>query len=512
MFQNLINWIKGGFSSMKSDLGINDLVTIADHPLINVDVSEMDRIKVDYDLYRAKPEDIQVYYPDGHQEKVHGKVINFLQASTTRFASILYNQNCTVSLDNKDANQFLSDILSENHFNNDMQRYLSAMLALGGLVIRPYWDADSQKIKIAWVLATNIYPLRSNTSEVSECAISSQTATGSKTNPTYYTLLEFHRWNQGVYSVDYEAYQSANKSIVGTRIPLQSVYPELQDHTEYNGLKSPLFVYIKPAKFNNLDPRSPLGVGFADNSVDTLKMLDRTFSEMNTEIELAKRRIALPGEYSQIALDDNGNSPQRSLNNRESIFFYYGDEEGSHGVVDLTSDIRIQQFKDTITHLINLFEMQNNVSSGTFSMNENATAITATQVVSENSTTYQTRNSYLTNLEIGLKQLVVAIFELAANTITNSGDPLWAGDVPDLKDVNIAFDDGVFEDKESQTTFWRGQVASELATHVQAIMATQGVSQKEAEAIWSAIQAEQPSMGFPVDNSNGAPDPNSEPE
>ena len=108
--------------------------------------------------------------------------------------------------------------------------------------------------------------------------------------------------------------------------------------------------------------------------------------------------------------------------------------------------------------------------------------------------------------------LVVAIFELAANTITNSGDPLWAGDVPDLKDVNIAFDDGVFEDKESQTTFWRGQVASELATHVQAIMATQGVSQKEAEQIWAAIQAEQPSMGFPVDNSNGAPDPNSEPE
>lgn len=512
MFQNLINWIKGGFASMKNDLGVNDLVTIADHPLINVDVSEMARIKADYDLYRAKPADIQVYYPDGHQEKVKGKVVNFLQSATTRFASVLYNQNCSISLDNEEANTFLNAVLSENHFNNDMQRYLSAMLALGGLVIRPYWDADSQKIKIAWVLATNVYPLRSNTSEVSECAISSQTVTGSKSNPTYYTLLEFHRWENSVYSIDYEAYQSANKGIVGARIPLQSVYPQLEEHTEYNNLKSPLFVYMKPAKFNNLDPNSPLGVGFADNSIDTLKALDRTFSELNTEIETAKRMIALPGEYSQIGLDENGNTPVRSLNNNSPIFFYYGEDEASHGVVDLTSDLRIQQFKDTITHLINIFEMQNNVSSGTFSMSEEGQAITATQVVSENSTTYQTRNSYLTNIEIGLKQLVIAIFELAANTITNSGDPLWTGEIPSLKDVNVAFDDGVFEDKQSQTTFWRGQVASELASHVQAIMATQGVSEDAAKKIWAEIQAEQPSMGFPVDNSNGAPDPNSEPE
>ncbi|MDF4186030.1 hypothetical protein PV940_03145 [Ligilactobacillus salivarius] len=52
-------------------------------------------------------------------------------------------------------------------------------------------------------------------------------------------------------------------------------------------------------------------------------------------------------------------------------------------------------------------------SSGTFSYDGQGVK-TVTEVVSENSTTYQTRSSYLTQVELFLNQLVNAILEVAS--------------------------------------------------------------------------------------------------
>lgn len=122
---------------------------------------------------------------------------------------------------------------------------------------------------------------------------------------------------------------------------------------------------------------------------------------------------------------------------------------------------------------------------------------TATQVVSENSATYQTRNSYLTNIEYGIKQLIIAILELSQRVTTNAGAQLYTGEIPDKETIAVNFDDGVFVDKAAQTDTWIKLFSAKLATQAQAIAKVQGVTDEEAAKIAAQIKAETPDPPLP---------------
>lgn len=512
MFEAIKNFFMRGKANMQNNLGIGTLTAITDHPRINVDPLEVERVNRDLNLYEAIPTDRKFTNMLGKTITKKNNTFNFLQSACDRFASVLFNQNCRISVGDgtttasndapsekaKTQTDFINGILANNHFNGNMQRYLAAMLATGGMAVLPYWDASAQQMKLTWVMATNFYPLRSNTGEVSECAIASTTTTGTRDNRQYYTLLEFHSWNNGIYNIDFELYLSPTNTMIGSRVPLSDQYPDLQEHVEYDGFSSPLFAYIKPAKFNNINPNSPLGIGFADNSRSTLKFLDRQFTELGRAIEVSKQRIAISGDMaSWIPNADGTPAPsQPTFDLDDEVFTAIDGGADGETIKDLTLKSPIDAQKATIDYLIHNFELQNNVSSGTFSMNENATAITATQVVSENSTTYQTRASYLTNVEQGVKEIVIAIFELASKTVDANGFPVWSGDIPDFSQVSVDFDDGVFQDRQSLITEVMQLKNANLMSQVSALMKIYNCTRDQAETMAQEIKSEQPITTF----------------
>ena len=67
--------------------------------------------------------------------------------------------------------------------------------------------------------------------------------------------------------------------------------------------------------------------------------------------------------------------------------------------------------------------MQLGVSAGMFTF-DGKSMKTATEVVSENSDTYQMRNSIVSLVEISLKELVISICELA------KANGIYSGEIP----------------------------------------------------------------------------------
>ncbi len=67
---------------------------------------------------------------------------------------------------------------------------------------------DGDKIKILWIRADQFYPLRSNTNEVSECAIATKSIQTEGDTNYYYTLLEFHEWQDEKYVISNELYKN----------------------------------------------------------------------------------------------------------------------------------------------------------------------------------------------------------------------------------------------------------------------------------------------------------------
>ena len=166
----------------------------------------------------------------------------------------------------------------------------------------------------------------------------------------------------------------------------------------------------------------------------------------------------------------------------------YGDasEVGFH---DATSPIRVADYQATMDFFLREFENQTGLSQGTFTTSPSGIQ-TATEVVTNNSQTYQTRSSYITQVEKTIKALTYAIFELASvDSFYSDGQARWSGDLDNL-DITINFNDGVFVDQDSKRAADLQAVQAQVMPKKQFLMRNYGLDEEEAEEWLAQIDAE----------------------
>lgn len=494
---------------------VQNLSAITDHPKINVDAREYERIEYDKRYFKGTFPDVKFSNTYGDQVKRPYVSLNMMQVVCRRLASLLYNEQSKVSVDTSErsendtgqttapdeANVYVQSVLEANDFGKNFERYLESCLAMGGMAIRPYLDTETGTIKLAWIQAPNFFPLRSNTNDVTEAAIATPTIHTESGHTVYYTLLEFHEWHPSGYVITNELYRSEISTEVGTKVPLSTLYPDLQDTVQMAGFSRPLFVYLKPAGFNNKSLNSPLGIGVCDNALSTLKQLNDTYDQFNWEVRNGQRRIAVPESMTDVTFVKGGTEQaKQTFDPDQNVFVTVPGNPDSMSVTDLTTPIRAADYTTSMNQFLKTLEMQVGLSAGTFSF-DGQSLKTATEVVSENSMTYQTRNSHLTMVERAIKELVVSICELASGTTIN-GSKLYSGPLPNVNQVAVDFDDGIFTDKGATADYWIKLQAAGLCTDWQAIMHIQGVTEEQAKTIAAEIadgtadQSPDPSAAF----------------
>lgn len=484
----IMNWFRrGGIMSSGS------LTNITDHPRIGIDTREYDRIHENLKYFEGRFRPVvykNVYGEDIQRPYVH---LNMAQVSVRRLSSIIFNEQMTFEIaKNETANKYVHDVLANNDFIKNFERYLESALALGGLAMRPY--TDKGQVKIAYIQAPVFFPLHSNVNSVSEAAIATKSVTVEGQRNVYWTLLEFHSWNGDNYVIENELYRSNEANVVGKLVPLQSnkTYANLESRTVFEGLSRPQFVYLKPFGMNNKDISSPLGLSIFDNAHTTLKQINDTYDQFNWEIRMGRRKVAVPKDMVKVNIDENGKFT-RTFDPEEGVYISTGTTSEDGRIQDMTSDIRSDSYITSINQFIKTYELQTGLSAGTFSFDAQGLK-TATEVVSENSMTYQTRNSHLNNVERAIQELIISILELAKAT------GLFVGEIPALDDVNLNFDDGVFTDKAAQLDYYSKAVAAGLQSKQRAIMKILNVDEVEAMKVIAEIEDESAGPKQPVDD------------
>src|SRR5699024_2247424 len=144
--------------------------------------------------------------------------------------------------------------LKNNKFNKKFQDYLEYSFAMGGMVIKPY--VEDEQVKLSFVTADCFIPISWSNETIREGLFINETQKGKKK----YTLLEWHLWIDGTYTIKNELYESETGNDLGTKISLSRLYPDLDEETKINNVDKPLFVYFKPNTANNIDIQSPLGI------------------------------------------------------------------------------------------------------------------------------------------------------------------------------------------------------------------------------------------------------------
>nr|DAV19273.1 MAG TPA: portal protein [Caudoviricetes sp.] len=493
---NLIQKVKDFFKQGRYNMTTSNLNSILDHPKIAVTQEEFRRIQHNLSYYQSKFDDVEYTNTDGDRKHRKLNHLPIARTASKKIASLVYNEQAEITANDDTLNDFLNDMLGNDRFNKNFERYLESVLALGGLAMRPYVDGD--KIRVAFIQAPVFLPLQSNTQDVSSAAILTKTIKSEGKNNVYYTLVEFHEWvtkdgseygstkDKSLYRITNELYKSNSDSSLGQRVNLSELYPDLEPVTVLKDLSRPLFTYLKTPGMNNKDINSPLGLSIFDNAKTTIDFINRTYDEFMWEVKMGQRRVIVPEQMTQLKVQDADGTIhfKRRFDVEQNVYMQIAAGNMDSGAItDLTTPIRSSDYISAITEGLKLFEMQIGVSSGMFTFDGQGVK-TATEIVSENSDTYQMRNSIVALVEQSIKELCVSMCELGKAV------GLYKGTIPELDDISVNLDDGVFTDRHAELDYWAKMVMAGFAPKTMAIEKTLNVTEEQAKEIYQSINDE----------------------
>src|SRR5690625_1986118 len=465
---------------------VNDIQDLREIP----DNSEMyNLIEIWKSLYKG-------YYAEWHNIKYHTisgtrnrrmDTMNMAKTVSNEMASLVFNERCEISIgdDDNPTAEFVDGVLARNKFNKKFQDYLEYSFAMGGMVIKPY--VDNGEIKLSFVTADCFIPVSWQNDNIYEAVFINESQRGKK----YYTLLEWHTWDNGTYVIRNDLYESDMQNEIGYPVSLATLYPELEEEVRIENIKRPLFVYFKPNSANNFDVQSPLGISLYANALDTMKAIDTAFDSFHREFRLGKKRIFVPDSMIKVVYDGEGR-PHRYFDANDETYQGYPGDMDDNTIHDVKVELRVEEHISAINALLNLFAMQTGFSSGTFTF-DGQSMKTATEVISEQSKTFKSKQSHEVIIESALIELVHVILTVAElYGIYSTNEEI---------EVSVAFDDSIAEDKSAEIDKQIRLVQAELQSKRRAIMDIFGVTEDEAELIVAEIIEEQKLNAPGIDDS-----------
>ena len=479
------------------------LSSITDDPRIKVPAEEYERINKAKRYYQDNLPKVKYWTTKGEQKRDINS-LNVLKSASQALASLMFNERCSIKVNDAALQNLLDEIFKENDYYLDQETHLETWIALGSGVIRPYVEND--KIKLSWANATEVYPLEANTTKVDQIAISRRLQKIENNNAVYYTLLEFHQWGNWTtdeqgrkyrpYIITNELYRSGDPNTIGEQVPLDYVdeYAGLSSTTTINYLEKPLFAFYRNAGANNKNLVSPLGIGLCDNWFKTVDDINMVHDGFEWEVKTGYRRVSIPRSWVRRQTNMNGHQipedQQYFWDPDDAVFVPVNSKDDTSSFKDLSINIRNEQYEGAMDFFLRELENDLRLSPGTFTVTPSGVQ-TATEVVTNNSKTYQTRSSYLTMLEKTIDQLVYAIAELLQNgDLWSDKQPRWKGDIDSLV-ITPDFNDVVFVDQEAQRSADLQAVQASVMPKIQFIMRNYDLSEEEAKKWLQQIQDEQ---------------------
>lgn len=434
MFQRIITALKRGL--VKIGL-LKEIEKITDLKDVSINEEMFQKIEVWKALYKgyySEWHDVQYQTIDGPKQR-RMLTLNMGKIVSSEMASLVYNEKCEISIDNEAVSEFIHEVFKHNKFDKKFQDYVEYMFAHGGMVIKPYVEND--KIMLSFVTADCFIPISWRNDTINEAVFPYEFKKRNKK----YTHLEWHLWENGVYVIRNEVYESQNGVDLGVKVPLKNFFPDLEEEVSIGNIKRPIFAYFKPNTANNIDIQSPLGISIFANALDTMKAIDTAFDSFHREFRLGRKRILVPAHMVKTVIDPEDGLPKRYFDSNDETYEAFGTEQDELEIKDISVELRVDEHISAINALLNIFAMQTGFSTGTFTF-DGQSMKTATEVISEQSKTFKSKKSHENIIEVGLQELVDSIVQIAELYEIET--------FPETYEVTVAFDDSIVEDKKAE--------------------------------------------------------------
>ncbi|MBC6150106.1 phage portal protein [Listeria booriae] len=468
MFDKLVAGMKGVLRKMGL---LRTLKDIKEHKKIAVSDSDYTNIDLWKSEYMNTAQRLNLSYKhNGNRIRRHKRTLKLPKITARYMSKLVFNEKATFEIDDKGADEFLKKTLDDNGFYKNFKRYLEYGMALGGFVMKVYHDGN-KNVKISYATADAFYPLSNDSEHIDECVIPNSFQKGDK----FYTLLEWNEWEDDKYVVTNELYESYNANEIGNKVPLSLLYKDLKPRVEFDGLSRPFFVYLKPNIANNFNLTSPLGISVYANATDTIDIIDTMYDSFEREFVLGKKRIMVPSSMIKTTMK-NGEMIQYFDTEDEAFHVFNSINDDAKIIADVSVEIRAEEFISSINAMLKIFAVEVGLSAGTFTFDENGIK-TATEVISEKSETFQTKNEHSLLVDEALKELFISIIEVGKLI------GAYEGNLIKKSNISIDFDDSIADDDDTRINRWTNAKNQGMVPLIIALQRAHKITEKEAE-LW----------------------------
>lgn len=370
-------------------------------------------------------------------------------------ADLLLNERVKTTIEDAVTHDFVMQVLKDNNFSVQGNKCQEKKAYIGTVAYVPYLDdlevsedgeiISGGKIKMNYVSASDIYPLSWSNGYVSECAFVFHKTIETKK----YEHIQIHKIEDKQYVIENHVVDTTNGS--GREVPPEDWknlkdFKNLISKTETGSLDRQ-FVIDRLNIENNYSDDNPMGVPIFANAIDILQGIDTIYDSYINEFVLGKKRIFVAPEM--MYTDALGNE----IFDPNDVMFYQLPEDslkdGGKPITEINMEIRSEEHEKAINNGLNLLSLKCGFGSEHYKF-DNGNIQTATQVISENSDMYRTKNKH----EIILNDVLTELYRIIARL----GRVIGVGTDPD-SEIVINFDDSIIEDKQAERAEDRKDVA-----------------------------------------------------
>lgn len=383
------------------------------------------------------------------------------------WANLLLNEHTDIILPEQDQ-ETLESIFEKTGFwvtaNQGVEK--SFALSCGAFIVRVENIETNELTKeivkggdvdIEFINATNVYPISFKNGVLEECAFATLGSEQSE--------VIVHYLKDGRYFIDTYIYRGVNKD--------SQTLIETKTFDTKNNI--PWFTILMPNITNNKDIDSFMGISIYANAIDELKAIDMKYDSFDNEFFTGKKRIFVATKMLNISEDGTTNPFDP---NDTTIHQIPSDDSGSNLINYDTSPLRTNEHVQALNGELSMLAYKVGLGKGFYTFNAESSGRpiqTATGVIAQNSDLFRNVHKHEILIEKCLIELVKAII-YACNEFTTIKFSQNAAD-----NIEVKFDDSIFEDKESEKETDRKDVSLGVMSKIEYRMKHYGEDEETAK-------------------------------
>lgn len=470
----------------------NNIANVLSKKGINLTVGTIyDLMAIWKSWYRGNVNDFHYYTEmiNGQNTQCERLTMNIPKKLCEDLTKLLWTEKTRIDLSNKNATKRLWEVLDskENDFTVNLPIFIEKMLALGNGATVEYKDENNNTI-IDYIDGDVIIPYKFTNGYITGMITVSRFIDEKGKRKIYYTHITYHEYVDGKYLKLNEIYKSNTDTTLGKQLNFKDVFPNVKE-SEVVMTQNPYFQIWKPNLANNFDTNSPMGISIYANSIDRFKSLDTKYDSFYNEFILGKKRIVVDQSAMKGKMETDGDGNPRFVqyfdkNDKVYQALNIDSEKMKEPVKEIDFTLRYNEHIDSINADLNWLSENIGLGSNYYKF-DGAGTKTATEVISENSQAFRTKEHYQIIINACVEDLVKAVCELEGIK-TNK--------------ITITPDDSIIEDKDKEITRAQMEVTQGLRSKKSYLMDIKGMSEDEAEEELQKIQEEkmsnQEAFGF----------------